>query len=951
TAARLQAAAPEGGILIDSSTQRATAASIETKPHEPVTAKGKAEPVGVWEVVAARASFGVDVEQGAPAPLVGRQRELEVLSQALERARGERAPQLVTLIGVPGIGKSRLIWELFQIVDADPDLITWRQGRCLSYGEGVAFWALGEMVKAQAGLLDTDSAAEAEEKLTTVAAVTVPVDERDWVVSNLRPLVGLPGEQSSSVTEAFAAWRLLFESLAEQRPLVLVFEDLHWADEGLLDFVDHLVDWAAGVPLLVVCSARPELLERRPAWGGGKLNAATIALSPLSHDDSARLVAALLDQPLLPAELQQALLARAEGNPLYAEQYVRMLTDRGFLVRHDVGWKLATGDLPLPETLQGIIAARVDGLPAGEKQLLQDASVLGKIFWLGALDPGADGDAGAKLHQLERKGFVRRERRSSVADEVEYAFAHALVRDVAYGQIPRIERARKHRSAAEWIEQLTAERGEDHAQLAAHHWLTALELTRAAREEDPELAARACAALIEAADRASRLGAREAARDLYAQALALLPADDDQRPNLLLLYGRAASITGVNADAELIEATERFLARGDVESAADAMSARTWYLWNAGEDLESTQLVESALELIAGRPPSPVQAFLYGEYAVHSMLKGRLDNAIEYAGRELEVGLAVGVERFRADALITVGSATALAGKGEGLAAIEEGLDLARDLNDVPVLIRGYKNLQSLVAVHGDIVHAAAVAEDALRAANRYGDDFHVAWFNVELAFYGFFRGDWHDALTALRSFLADLGERKHYMVGPAHQVLGRILAEQGELAGARAESARGLEFARSVRDHQQLLPSLASHACVLVRAGQPAEAGQLLDEYLQLVELRSDSSLADAALALTLLGREGEFAQLPDATRGSRWGAAGEAVACGDYADAAERYAGMGVHVHEAEARLRLARQLVSTGNRSDAEREATAAAAFFRRVGAVPRVGESEAAVRASA
>jgi class 3 adenylate cyclase/tetratricopeptide (TPR) repeat protein len=945
TAARLQAAAPEDGILVDQSTHRATAAAIETRPHEPISAKGKAEPILVWEVVAARASFGVDVEQGSPSPLVGRQRELEVLAQALGRARGELAPQLVTVIGVPGIGKSRLIWELFRLVDADPDLITWRQGRCLPYGESVAFWALGEMVKAQAGLLETDTASEAEAKLAAVVE-SVPAAERGWVADNVRPLVGLPGEQSSSVTEAFAAWRRLLESLAEQRPLVLVFEDLHWADDGLLDFVDHLVDWAAGVPLLVVCSARPELLERRPSWGGGKLNAATLALSPLSSEDSARLVSTLLDQPLLPVELQQALLERAGGNPLYAEQYVLMLTDRGLLVRHESGWALAAEDLPLPETLQGIIAARLDGLAPGEKELLSSASVLGKVFWLGSLEADDEHETQTSLHLLERKGFVRRERRSSVADEVEYAFAHALVRDVAYGQIPRIERARKHRRAAEWIERLTAERGDDHAQLAAHHWLAALELTRAARQEDPELSAHACSALADAADRAYRLGATDGARDLYARALELSPADDPRRTSLLLGYGRAASWSGVDAEAELIEVTRRSLEAGEIEQAAEAMFARTYFLWNSGDDAGSARAAADALELITGRPPSVIQAHIFGEQAVRHMLKHRFDECIRYAEQALEVGVQVGAERFRADALITVGSARATSGDVSGLAEIEQGLAYALELNDVPSVVRGYKNLQSLTAEMGDVGRAASIAEDGRRAAIRYGDGFHLGWFEVELAFFGFLQGEWDASAKALHSFLDGLGDRKHYMAGPAHWVLGRIYAERGTLAEGIAYSSLALEFGRAVSDPQQLLPALASNACVLLRAGRHVEAGTLLDDYLRLLESVTFSS-ADAAIALGELGRERELEAMPAALRTNPWGEAAAAFARGDLAGAAERYGAIGTLFHEAEVRLQLSHRLAADGRGDESEREAASAAAFFRRAGAVPRVAECEAAL----
>jgi class 3 adenylate cyclase len=934
TAARLQAAARENGILVDESTQRATAAAIDSRPVEPVTAKGKTDPIAAWEVVGARSSFGVDVVQGAPTRLVGRRQELDALTQALARARSEQTTQLVTLVGVPGIGKSRLIWELFKLVDDDPELITWRQGRCLPYGEGIAYWALGEMVKAQLGLLETDSADEAAAKLQAAVADAVPEDEHAWVLANLGPLVGLPGEERSNTTESFAAWRRFLEGLAEQGPLVLIFEDLHWADDGLLDFVDHLVDWASGVPLLVVCSARPELLERRPTWGGGKLNATTLGITPLSGEDAARLVAALLDQPLLPAELQQVLLERAEGNPLYAEQYVRMLTDRGLLVRRDGGWELAGDEeLPLPETLQGIIAARIDGLPAEEKRLLQDAAVVGKVFWLGAVeDPSPE-----RLHLLERKGFVLRERRASVAGEAEFAFTHALVRDVAYGQIPRLERAQKHRRVAEWIEQLTAERAEDHAQLAAHHWLAALELSRAARRDDPELAARASEALVEAGARAYRLGAIDPARDLYAQALSLQPADDPGRSALLLAYGAAAARSGVDAEAELIEAAESFLADHDVERAADAMGARTWFLWQAGDTETSMRVLEEGLKLVADRPPSAIQGWVFSEYAIYRTLGGRLELGREYAQRQLAIAEELGIDRLKADALITLGTNAAIAGDYKGLAQIEVGLELARELNDVQGIIRAHKNLQSLSAQYGELERAAAYIADGRRTALHYGDEFHAGWFQVESAVLGFVAGDWTAALDEIHLFLDGLGERKHYMIGPAQMTLGRILAERGDVAEGIASSGTSLGFARSVQEQQQLLPALASHACVLMRAGRADEAQTLVDEYLQ-VYSEPSYSVADLALVLNLLGRDADFAKLR-LNDTSPWAEAATEFANGGFAAAADRYAAFGARLHEAESRLRLAERLAAAGRRGEADRERAAAAAFFERAGSPER------------
>ena len=306
---------------------------IEYRAVAPVAAKGKRDPVPAWEAVQARTRLGVDVPHQPRTELVGRDRELGVLREALARVRAERSPQLVTLVGVPGIGKSRLVHELWQVAEADPDLVSWRQGRSLPYGEGVSFWALAEMVKAQAGILEDDSPDQAGAKLAAMTAdVLGGVPEADWVARHLGALAGVGGDGTPAGgdrSEVFSAWRQFVEALAEARPLVLVFEDLHWADDGLLDFVDYLVDWAGGVPLLVVGTARPELLARRPGWAGGKPNALTLLLAPLSEEDTARLIGSLSGRPVLEARQQAMLLAQAGGNPLYAEQYVQMLAEQG----------------------------------------------------------------------------------------------------------------------------------------------------------------------------------------------------------------------------------------------------------------------------------------------------------------------------------------------------------------------------------------------------------------------------------------------------------------------------------------------------------------------------------------------------------------------------------------------------------------------------------------------
>ena len=332
TAARLQPAAPVDGILVGQATYRATRDAIVYRESPPVQAKGKAEPVAAWEALDPVAGFGAALHEAARTPLVDREHELELLRSILGRVRDERTAQLVTIVGIPGIGKSRLVRELFALVDTGAEQFAWREGRCLPYGEGVTFWALGEIVKAESGILESDTAAEAERKLREAVASLAPdVGERRWLETELRALVGVGGggTAGTGAESATAAWRRFLEAMAERGPAVLVFEDLHWADDGLLDFVDDLVDWVGDVPLLVAGTARPELLEHRQAWGGGKPNATTISLQPLADEDTGLLISALLPQPLQLADERQALLERAGGNPLFAEQYVRMLSERG----------------------------------------------------------------------------------------------------------------------------------------------------------------------------------------------------------------------------------------------------------------------------------------------------------------------------------------------------------------------------------------------------------------------------------------------------------------------------------------------------------------------------------------------------------------------------------------------------------------------------------------------
>ncbi|MGH3094100.1 MAG: AAA family ATPase [Gaiellaceae bacterium] len=969
TAARLQAAAPVNGILVDERTYRATERAIAYRDAGPVEAKGKAAPVKVWEALEPRARFGVDIARRGRAPLIGRRTELDVLLAALGRARGDRAPQLVTLVGVPGIGKSRLVVELSAAVDADPELVFWRQGRSLPYGEGATFWALAEMVKAQAGILETDSADVAEDKLrrTVEDAVGDPA-EAVWVAGHLRPLVGLEETAHSHAggdrqAEAFAAWRRFFEKLAEKSPLVLVFDDLHWADSGLLDFVDHLVEWASGVPLLVVCTARPELLTHRPGWGGGKPNSTTLSLSPLSREETALLVGALLEQTVLPAELQSALLARAEGNPLYAEEYVRMLQDRGFLRRDAGTWRLDQAEeMPLPESVQGIVAARLDLLTPAEKALLQDAAVIGKVFWLGAVAALAAQPRSSiveHLHALQRKEFIRSERRTSVAGEEQYAFLHVLVRDVAYGQIPRARRAGRHRSAAEWIASLGAERSEDRAEMLAHHYLSALELTRAAGEDASELAEPARAALEEAGDRALSLNAFAAAARFYDAALALWPLHDPERPHLLLRLGRARSLAeGAGADI-LEEARDGLVAAGQREAAAEAEALLASLLEGQGlRDLGDEHL-ERAVELVADAPPSAPKAYTLTQLAASSMMAGRVDEAIRIGREALEMAEQLGLDELQAHALNSIGISRMTLGDLGGTRDLERALAIAVERN-LPESARVYGNLAETVSNHlGDLGRAFELRAEGRRVAERFGIEPVIRFQRGELIVECYWTGRWDEGLELAEEMLseAEAGSTS-YMDSMCRLVRGRIGLARAD-RGALDDAAKALEVARVVRDPQVLYPALAFRARAELVAGRRDEAGAFADELLSLWAGRPETmldshlqSFADASEVLRALGRGPELTAVArGAPMQTPWIDAATAMVLGDFQAAAEIYGQAGALPDEGFARLRAAAILIEAGSRAAGDAELRRALAFFRSVDATAYVREGEALLSRSA
>jgi class 3 adenylate cyclase/tetratricopeptide (TPR) repeat protein len=952
TTARLQTAAPVNGILVGEMTYRATSHVIEYRQAEPVSAKGKALPVPAWEAVEARSRFGVDLARVSRAPLAGRRQELAVLTDALARMRRERSAQLVTLVSVPGMGKSRLVAELFRVVDADPtDLIVWRQGRSLPYGDGVTFWALAEMVKAQSGILETDTPAEADTKLhSAVAAVLEDDADARWVEDRLRPLVGIVGNEGGGGDrreEAFAAWRRFFEAIGERDPAVLVFEDLHWADDNLLDFIEHLIDWTRGVPLLLVCTARPELFERRATWGGGTRNSTTLWLTPLSEDDTAQLIGNLSQRPLMPVETQETLLARAGGNPLYAEQYVRMLDERG-----------DAAESTIPETVQGIIAARLDALTPEEKRLLQNAAVIGKVFWLGALTSTEGTDrrtAELQLHALERKDFVQRARRSSVADEAEYSFLHVLVRDVAYGQLPRARRAEQHRRAAEWIASLG--RTEDHAEMLAHHYANAIELLHASGQSvDPVLAHQALESLRDAGERAATLNAYSSAATLYESALELAPARTAEHADLLLRLGRTQSLAGNLDPMLLIEACAELEAAGNREGAAAAEAALAFLYVQRGDGDVSFAHLGRARELIAEETPTRVVAEVTATLAGRLMMRGENADAIRTGREALAMAEQLGLDDVRARALSAVGAARCHSGDLDGVHDLEQSVAVADAANAATAMVVGRANLASLLLEQGRLQRAFDMALEAERVALRFGLMVDAGWLRCELVVYRFVFGRWQEALDAADEFIAAVeAGSPHYMAPSCYMTRAQIRLARDDLAGARADADRALELARVANDPQMLDPMLMEAAYVLSEAEDLDVAGALGDEIVAALRAGRGTDYALVSIhilawALATLGRGAELiGSLPKGD--VPWVQAARAYASGDLRAAADTCAGMGAVTEEAHDRLRLAEELIAQHRRSEADIELQRALSFYRSVGATRYIREAEAMLAESA
>jgi class 3 adenylate cyclase/tetratricopeptide (TPR) repeat protein len=863
TASRLQGVAPAGAVVVGEVTFRATRRQFDYEELGPVRVKGKAVPVPVWRLLGARSRTGIEALGRPGTPFVGRRAELDLLWGEFERTLAQRSARLVTIVGEPGVGKSRFVAELAATVDARPDLVVWRQGRCLPYGDGITFWALGEIVKAQAGILESDGPGQVSAKLRTAVDALVPdPSEREWLRARLAPLVGVadPDAVKPERAELFTAWRRLIEAMASSHPLVLVVEDLHWADPAMLEFLSHLAEHPAGLPLLILATARPELLDRNPGWGEHAPGASRIPLEALSDLDTARLVAALVGRSVLPAEVQALLLERAGGNPLYAEEFARLLADRGVVVDGKV---TSIPEIPVPETVQGLIAARLDALDPAVRALVQNAAVVGRVFWPGAVAAmgGAGGGSGGRkpsppedrdeavragLAELERKQLVHRAGASSVQHQDEYVFWHALVRDVAYAQIPRAGRARRHQAVAEWVEAVAGERVGDLAEVLAHHYGQALAYARAAGEP-PERIERLVEPtrrfLILAGDRTVNLDL-DRARSYYRQAVELGQPKDPERPHLLIRTGRVAFQSGdyPEAVAAYEEAIEDLRRRGDNQGLGATLGQLATVRWNQGDTRGANAVLTEAIGLLEGEQPGPELASAYVRMAGDRVISGHAKEALDWADKALALADDLGgLPRLRPRALDARGMARCDLGDFGGMDDLRAGLALGLELGsgyDTAVI---YNNLAEPVWLVEGPEAALAMCADGADFAERRGLSEAAMWLRASTLGMLLDLGRWDEAVALADEAIAwDLAHGGDYLAIGCRRYITQIFTWQGDVTAARSLATRVLPRAREIDDLQQLVPALVNSARVEHAAGHTATAADLAAEAIQVTGERA---------------------------------------------------------------------------------------------------------------
>jgi class 3 adenylate cyclase/predicted ATPase len=755
TAARLQGVADAGTVLVGETTRHAAESAIVFEPIGDHSLKGKTSPVPAWQalrVVAQRGGHG-RADTLEP-PFVGREEELRQLKEVLHAVGRERKPRLVSITGPGGIGKSRLVWELEKYIDGVAEKIWWHRGRSPSYGEGITFWALGEMVRRRAKLSEDDDEATTRQRIAaTLEEHVADASERERIGAALLTLLGVEEAPPGGRDALFPAWRLFFERIAERGTTVLVFEDLQWADTGLLDFIDHVLDWSRGLPIMVVTLARPELFDRRPDWGAGRRQLTALALEPLADDEIRQLLEGLV--PGLPTDALAAIVGRAEGIPLYAVETVRGLLADGRIERRDEVY-VPTGDLSqlrVPESLRSLIASRLDALEPADRQLLQDASVLGQVFSAESLTSTTGiepAELATRLRDLVRRELLDIERDAASPEVGQYKFVQSLIREVAYGTLARRDRRSRHLAVARHYEAV----GDDElAGALAGHYVAAHEASEAGAEADA-IATQARLALSAAADRAAALGSPEQAVRYLEQSVAL-SMDPAEKAGLLVRAASAAAAAAVDAVPFATAAVDTYSDLGERASVARARVLLGRIHLGASEMGRAAEVLEDAIREARSVEAPEVLAAALANLARAHMRSGAPERAIEAAEEALPIAERLNLDEVAAEAFINKGASLNVLGRRrEGSALLRAALEIIQRIGARAMEMRARNNLASAMS-DDDPAGSNRVGVEALALARQLGDRGMYNWLLGNASLGAFAEGrEWDKYMNLLEEAL-----------------------------------------------------------------------------------------------------------------------------------------------------------------------------------------------------
>ena len=790
TASRLQAAASPGTVVVDEATYRIAGRAVAFEAAGEQTLKGKALAVPAWRalrVVSGRR--GLLRAEGLEAPFAGRVTELRLLKELFHGTEAEGRVRLLSVVGQAGIGKSRLAWEFQKYIDGLVGDVYWHQGRSPAYGDGITFWALGEMLRQRCGIAETDDAQVSRQRLAETLATFVTNDaERGWLAPALNALLGLEAAPAGLREELFAAWRTFFERISDRGPTIMVFEDLQWADQGLLDFIEYILEWSRAHPILIITLARQELVERRPTWGAGQRNFTALRLEPLSDEAMGNLLNGLASG--LPDAVAGQILARAEGIPLYAVEIVRMLLDDGRLTRDEGSYRL-TGDvsrLEVPATLHSLIAARIDSLPRDERSVIQHASVLGQSFMvesLIALTEIGRNQLDIVLRTLVRKELLALETDPRSPERGQYKFLQGLLREVAHETLSKRERRERHLATAHYLEGLA---DDELFGVVASHYLDAFRATAAGAEADA-LAAKARQALRAAADRASTLHSHEQAFNYLEHAL-MVTTDKSERAAILERAAGSAAAIGRDNVAEdyLGQAMARYEEVDDLDGVARAATARASLLTSFGDSERAIALLQSVR--LPEDESHPALVGLNAELARAFMIHFDSALAIQFADRALMAAGEPDLVPVIVEALITKGCALGQVGNRfrEGQGVLAGALWLAERHALVLSELRARGNLAISLSID-DPRLALEVTRAGSDLARRLG---HRPWswrLAADAAWYAYRTGDWDWALSLLDEL--DPEDEGGFATIESLEILATYRANRGDRPAAERLMAR----------------------------------------------------------------------------------------------------------------------------------------------------------------